>query len=158
MPGAPSAVSIGIDFGTSNTVVALAADDRRVEAVRFDHGGHPHSVYVSALCFWEDRPGSGARAEGGPWAIEQFLEGRHVCRFPIARSRCDVSACTGISRIEGWDPDPVAPVFDSPPAATVATIRAAAARMIDATERSLRSRLDPARRRPGVRRRSRFAA
>ena len=81
MSSASSAVSIGIDFGTSNTVVALAADDRRVEAIRFDHGGQRHSVYVSALCFWEDRPGAGAQAEGGPWAIEQFLEGRHVYRF-----------------------------------------------------------------------------
>src|SRR5918911_320003 len=81
MSSASPAVSIGIDFGTSNTVVALACDDRRVEAVRFDHGGQRHSVYVSALCFWEDRPGAGAQAEGGPWAIEQFLEGRHVYRF-----------------------------------------------------------------------------
>lgn len=81
MSSASPAVSIGIDFGTSNTVVALAADDRRVEAIRFDHGGQRHSVYVSALCFWEDRPGAGAQAEGGPWAIEQFLEGRHVYRF-----------------------------------------------------------------------------
>jgi hypothetical chaperone protein len=81
MASASSAVSIGIDFGTSNTVIALATDDGRVEAIRFDHGGKQHSVYVSALCFWEDRPGSGAQAEGGPWAIEQFLEGRHVYRF-----------------------------------------------------------------------------
>src|SRR5258708_40001536 len=81
MASASSAVSIGIDFGTSNTVIALATDDGRVEAIRFDHGGKRHSVYVSALCFWEDRPGSGAQAEGGPWAIEQVLEGRHVHRF-----------------------------------------------------------------------------
>ena len=81
MSSVSSAVSIGIDFGTSNTVVALAADDGRVEAIRFDHGGRRHSVYVSALCFWEDRPGGGAKAEGGPWAIEQLLEGRHAQRF-----------------------------------------------------------------------------
>jgi hypothetical chaperone protein len=61
--------------------VALATADGRVDAIRFDHGGQRHSVYVSALCFWEDHPGAGAQAEGGPWAIEQFLEGRHVHRF-----------------------------------------------------------------------------
>jgi hypothetical chaperone protein len=83
MSSAPPAVSIGVDFGTSNTVVALSTADGRVEAIRFDHGGQSHSVYVSALCFWEERPGSGlhARAEGGPWAIEQFLEGRTIHRF-----------------------------------------------------------------------------
>jgi len=83
MSSAPRAVSIGVDFGTSNTVVALADGDGRVEAIRFEHGGRTHSVYVSAICFWEDRPGAGLhpRAEGGPWAIEQFLEGRSVHRF-----------------------------------------------------------------------------
>jgi hypothetical chaperone protein len=83
MSSAPPAVSIGVDFGTSNTVVALSDGDGRVEAVRFDHNGQTHSVYVSALCFWEERPGGGApaRAEGGPWAIEQFLEGRAAHRF-----------------------------------------------------------------------------
>src|SRR4051794_32279445 len=81
MSSASPAVSIGIDFGTSNTVIALATDDSHVEAIRFDHGGKRHSVYVSALCFWEDRPGAGAQAEGGPWAIERFLEGRHIYRF-----------------------------------------------------------------------------
>ena len=83
MSSAKPAVSIGVDFGTSNTVVALATSDGKVEAVRFEHGGRTHSVYVSAICFWEERPGSGQppRAEGGPWAIEQFLEGRTVHRF-----------------------------------------------------------------------------
>ncbi|HBY31263.1 MAG TPA: hsp70 family protein, partial [Bradyrhizobium sp.] len=83
MSSAPPAVSIGVDFGTSNTVVALSDADGRVEAVRFEHGGRTHSVYVSALCFWEERPGAGLhpRAEGGPWAIEQFLEGRTIHRF-----------------------------------------------------------------------------
>lgn len=80
MSSASAAVSIGIDFGTSNTVVALAGDDGGVDAIRFDHGGQRHSVYTSALCFTEERPGA-VTAEGGPWAIEQLLEGRHAQRF-----------------------------------------------------------------------------
>jgi hypothetical chaperone protein len=76
-------VSVGIDFGTSNTVVALADPSGRVEAVRFDHQGHNLDVFVSALCFWDERQGSSRRTfvEGGPWAVEQFLEGSHVHRF-----------------------------------------------------------------------------
>ena len=75
--------SIGVDFGTSNTVVALADASGRVEAVRFDHHGQSLDVFVSALCFWDERHGSGRRTfvEGGPWAGEQFLEGLHSHRF-----------------------------------------------------------------------------
>jgi hypothetical chaperone protein len=83
MSSAPPAVSIGVDFGTSNTVVALATRDGQVKAVRFAHGGTTQSVYASALCFWQERPGSGLppSAEGGPWAIERVLEGHAVLRF-----------------------------------------------------------------------------
>ena len=40
-------------------------------------------MFVSALCFWDERHGSGRRTfvEGGPWAVEQFLEGLHSHRF-----------------------------------------------------------------------------
>jgi hypothetical chaperone protein len=83
MSSAVPAASIGIDFGTSNTVVALASGDGRVEAVRFEHGGVAHNVYASALCLWQERPGSALapRVEGGPWAIERMLEGRAASRF-----------------------------------------------------------------------------
>jgi hypothetical chaperone protein len=76
-------VSIGIDFGTSNTVVALAMADGRVEAVRFTHNGSLYNAYASALCFWQDRPGSRASTQvaGGPWAIERMLEGHSGARF-----------------------------------------------------------------------------
>jgi len=75
--------SVGIDFGTSNTVVAIAGPDGQVEALTFEHGGESLKVYVTALCFWDERHGNGLRTqvEGGPWAIEQFLEGLHVHRF-----------------------------------------------------------------------------
>jgi hypothetical chaperone protein len=81
----PSAepVSIGIDFGTSNTVVALAGADGRAEAIRFTHQGRELKVYVTALCFWDEAEGSTRRTqvEGGPFAIDRFLEGRHAHRF-----------------------------------------------------------------------------
>src|SRR3712207_4612672 len=75
--------SIGIDFGTSNTVVAIASPDGQVEALTFAHGGESLKVYVTALCFWDERRGNGLRTqvEGGPWAIDQFLEGLHAHRF-----------------------------------------------------------------------------
>ena len=54
-----------------------------MEAIRFEHGGAAQSIYTSALCFWQDRPGSGLppSAEGGPWAIERLLEGHSALRF-----------------------------------------------------------------------------
>lgn len=83
MSSAFPAASIGVDFGTSNTVVAIATGEGRVEAVRFNHGGVSHKVYTSALCFWEEREGGvlSTRVEGGPWAIEQVLEASTAHRF-----------------------------------------------------------------------------
>lgn len=79
----PTAASIGIDFGTSNTVVAVASCDGRVETMRFAHGGDSLAVYASTLCFWQEHKGAtrSPRVEGGPWAIAHFLEERTGLRF-----------------------------------------------------------------------------
>lgn len=83
MSAASPDLSIGIDFGTSNTVVALADAQGRVEALTFDHRGGSLKVYMTALCFWDERHGNGicTEVEGGPWAIDQFLEGLTAHRF-----------------------------------------------------------------------------
>lgn len=76
----PSA--IGVDFGTTNTVVALADAEGQVRPVRFSHADVVHEIFRSALCY-EDIPGSPRRVEtsAGPWAIEQFLATPHEHRF-----------------------------------------------------------------------------
>src|SRR5262245_6684907 len=76
-------ISIGIDFGTTNTVIAFAGADGFSEAVRFTQDGLVHRTYQSALCFWEEHQGESAylRMEGGPWAVEQFIQGTAAHRF-----------------------------------------------------------------------------
>lgn len=76
-------ISIGIDFGTTNTVVAFAGPEGEAEALQFTQNGVVHRTYNSALCFWEEHQGESAllRMEGGPWAIQQFIEGTAAHRF-----------------------------------------------------------------------------
>lgn len=76
-------ISIGIDFGTTNTVVAFAGPEGEAEALQFTQNGIVHRTYNSALCFWEEHQGESAflRMEGGPWAIQQFVEGTAAHRF-----------------------------------------------------------------------------
>jgi hypothetical chaperone protein len=73
--------SIGVDFGTSNTVVSVATGDGEVKTLRFPHGDAAPTVYPSALCFWQQRRGLPAQAEGGSWAFERVLEHHGAMRF-----------------------------------------------------------------------------
>ena len=64
--------AIGIDFGTTNSVVALLHDDGSVTTQRHNTS----DVFRSVLCFWTE-PGRGRthlRHEAGPAAIAAYLE------------------------------------------------------------------------------------
>ena len=63
---AANAPTIGIDFGTTNTVIALAHPDGRTEAITFDCGGELFRVYMSVLCLWEERQQGARQSRVGP--------------------------------------------------------------------------------------------
>jgi len=71
----PASQTIGIDFGTTNTVVSLTGADGQAELVRFAADGAHASTFRSALSFHADPDElSGRKVEGGPWAIEAYLD------------------------------------------------------------------------------------
>lgn len=76
-------LSIGLDFGTTNTVATIVNADGRAEALHFSHGGDVFDAFRSVLCFWQAHDGHALRTQvdAGPWAIERFLELAGDCRF-----------------------------------------------------------------------------
>ena len=80
--GAPT---LGVDFGTTNTVVSLTHGDDQARLVRFSIDNRELFAFRSALSFHavQGRPGEAAErvVEAGPWAIEAYLEDPLETRF-----------------------------------------------------------------------------
>ncbi|MFT3722972.1 MAG: Hsp70 family protein [Hyphomonadaceae bacterium] len=75
-------LSIGLDFGTTNTVATMVNASGQVEAVHFDHEGEAFDAFRSVLCFSEDdTAGRRTHVDAGPWAIDKFVELGGDCRF-----------------------------------------------------------------------------
>lgn len=77
-------MTIGIDFGTTNTVVAMTTLDGAVSVVTFPVEGTEISAFRSALSFQihENADGSTERlVEAGPWAIEAYRQDPLETRF-----------------------------------------------------------------------------
>jgi hypothetical chaperone protein len=75
--------SLGLDFGTTNTVATMVNRDGRVEAMHFTHDNNVFDAFRSVLCFSEPDGSSDRRADvtAGPWAIDRFVEQAGDCRF-----------------------------------------------------------------------------
>ena len=67
---------VGVDFGTTNSVVSLLTPDGAPTTVRFPVGAGALSVIRSVLCFWTDGDPRhfGPRHAIGPAAIEAWLD------------------------------------------------------------------------------------
>jgi hypothetical chaperone protein len=76
-----SALSLGIDFGTTNTVVALADQSGPAHLVRFPAPEGELFAFRSCLSFHAgERPNDRAIA-AGPWAIDAYVEDPAETRF-----------------------------------------------------------------------------
>lgn len=75
--------SIGLDFGTTNTVATTINADGQAEAMHFSHGDDVFDAFRSVLCFWQthETDARTTHIEAGPWAIDRFLELAGDCRF-----------------------------------------------------------------------------
>ncbi|KQM59940.1 MULTISPECIES: Hsp70 family protein [unclassified Sphingomonas] len=73
-------MSLGLDFGTTNSVLARADADGAT-LVPLDGPDGPDAVFRSALCFWQDDVPGGIAVEAGPWAIDEYLHYPEGCRF-----------------------------------------------------------------------------
>ncbi len=75
--------ALGLDFGTTNSVAALAeVGGGGSELLSFAGPERAGSVFRSALCFWHDEDVKGGLAvEAGPWAIAEYLEYPTDSRF-----------------------------------------------------------------------------
>src|SRR3990167_250515 len=70
-----SDAAIGVDFGTTNTVVAFDQGGGQAGLAAFSHDGRPFNAFRSALSFHApiDDP-AGRVVEAGPWAIDAYVE------------------------------------------------------------------------------------
>ena len=80
---AAGAQSLGLDFGTTNTVLAWAHPHAPADPVVFNFMSNRLFSFRSALCFWnegdDDHPK--VMSDAGPWAIQRFIELAGDCRF-----------------------------------------------------------------------------
>ena len=65
-------LQVGIDFGTTNSVIALLGDDGAMRSAMFG----TDDVFRSVLCFWAEdgKAGQTLRHAAGPAAIDTYLD------------------------------------------------------------------------------------
>lgn len=74
--------AVGLDFGTTNTVAAVAKGEGQAPAMLMLDPAQSSEVFRSALCFWQDEDARGGlMVEAGPAAIREYLDFPDGSRF-----------------------------------------------------------------------------
>ncbi len=70
---------IGVDFGTTNSVVAVASDDGALHSARIEVSAATVETIRSVLCFWS--AGGALQHAIGPGAVDRYLDDPGECRL-----------------------------------------------------------------------------
>ena len=75
--------ALGLDFGTTNTVIAMADSDRQTHSMHFNSSAGETDSMRTALSFMKDADlgASALKVEAGQAAIRQFIDNPGDCRF-----------------------------------------------------------------------------
>ena len=75
--------SLGLDFGTTNTVLAGARNGAAPFLFRYPHGGQELDTFRSVLCFWHDTltGSAGSYHDAGPSAMARVMTAPEDYRF-----------------------------------------------------------------------------
>jgi hypothetical chaperone protein len=75
--------AVGIDFGTTNSAVAVVEEDGSVRSLSWPSAAGDVGVFRTALAFWSEgrAPRAVVRTAGGPQALEHALSGTGSGRF-----------------------------------------------------------------------------
>lgn len=71
--------TIGIDFGTTNSVLSVCDDAGIVRTATYPVGTKHIDTFRTALCFWSE--GAHTHIAAGPYAIEEYLKDTEESRF-----------------------------------------------------------------------------
>lgn len=95
--------TVGLDFGTTNTVLAERQLDGRVTAATFQHADTEHTAFRTVLAFWQERQDGGLAScfEAGPWAMERFVAEPLDTRYLQSFKTFAASAAFQTTRISG---------------------------------------------------------
>ena len=98
MGSTKAAVALGLDFGTTNTVAALADAAGNPRLVEFAGAEATGPVFRTALCFWEDEQArNGVAHDAGPWGDRRIppVASRQSLRAVLQDGRGEPALRTG---------------------------------------------------------------